>query len=59
MVARAAALATGLYLYYAAQSPVETELIVPFFKDVAVGLGGWYVALVFAPLYNLFVAKFG
>ncbi len=42
-----AALATGLYLFYAAQSPVETQLIVPFFKDVAIGLGGWYVALVY------------
>jgi len=42
-----AALATGLYLFFFAQSPAETELIVPFFKDVAIPLGGWYVAVVY------------
>lgn len=42
-----AALLTGLYLYYFAQSPVETVLIVPFFKDVAIALGGWYVVIVY------------
>jgi phospho-N-acetylmuramoyl-pentapeptide-transferase len=42
-----AALITGLYLYYAAQSPAETALIVPFFKDVAVPLGGWYILLLY------------
>ncbi len=42
-----AALATGLYLFYSAQSPAETELIVPFFKDIAVPLGGWYLLLVY------------
>ncbi len=42
-----AALATGLYLYYAAQSPAETELIVPFFKEVALPMGVWYMVLVY------------
>ena len=42
-----AALATGLYLYHGAQSPAETELIVPFFKDVAIPMGAWYVVLVY------------
>ncbi|MGD2074166.1 MAG: phospho-N-acetylmuramoyl-pentapeptide-transferase [Gammaproteobacteria bacterium] len=42
-----AALAAGMYLYYYAQSPLETQLFVPFFKDVAVALGGWYVVLVY------------
>ncbi|VAW75348.1 Phospho-N-acetylmuramoyl-pentapeptide-transferase, partial [hydrothermal vent metagenome] len=42
-----AALVTGLYLYYAAQSPAETELIVPFFKDVAIPLGAWYIVVVY------------
>ncbi len=42
-----AALAAGLYLYYYAQSPLETQLFVPFFKDVAVALGAWYVVLVY------------
>jgi phospho-N-acetylmuramoyl-pentapeptide-transferase len=41
------ALVTGLYLFYAAQSPAETELIVPFFKEVAVPMGGWYLVLVY------------
>ena len=43
----AVALLAGAYLFYAAQSPAETELIVPFFKDVAVPLGGWYVVLLY------------
>ena len=42
-----AALLAGAYLFYAAQSPAETELIVPFFKDVAVPLGGWYVVVLY------------
>jgi phospho-N-acetylmuramoyl-pentapeptide-transferase len=42
-----AAAAAGLYLFYYAQSPLETQLVVPFFKDVAVALGGWYVVLVY------------
>ncbi|VAW81887.1 Phospho-N-acetylmuramoyl-pentapeptide-transferase, partial [hydrothermal vent metagenome] len=33
--------------YYAAQSPAETELIVPFFKDVAIPLGAWYIVVVY------------
>jgi phospho-N-acetylmuramoyl-pentapeptide-transferase len=41
------ALLAGAYLFYAAQSPAETQLIVPFFKDVAVPLGGWYVLVVY------------
>ncbi|HFD78767.1 MAG TPA: phospho-N-acetylmuramoyl-pentapeptide-transferase [Gammaproteobacteria bacterium] len=42
-----AALATGLYLYSGAQSAAETQLIVPFFKDVAIPLGSWYVVVVY------------
>jgi phospho-N-acetylmuramoyl-pentapeptide-transferase len=42
-----AALAAGLYLFHYAQSPLETQLFVPFFKDVAVALGAWYVVLVY------------
>ena len=41
------AVATGLFLFYTAQSAVETELIVPFFKDVAINLGLWYLAIVY------------
>lgn len=32
-------LAAAIYLYVTAQSPAETELIVPFFKDVVIPLG--------------------
>lgn len=39
------ALVTGVLVFVTAQSPAETELIVPFFKDVAVSLGWWYVLL--------------
>jgi phospho-N-acetylmuramoyl-pentapeptide-transferase len=42
-----AAILAGGYLFYSAGSPAETELIVPFFKDVAVPLGGWYLLVVY------------
>lgn len=38
-------LGAALFLYYTAASPVETELIVPFFKDVAVQMGLFYIVL--------------
>ncbi|MFN2300717.1 MAG: phospho-N-acetylmuramoyl-pentapeptide-transferase [Gammaproteobacteria bacterium] len=40
-----AGLAAALALYFTAQSPTETALIVPFFKDVIVPLGPWYILL--------------
>jgi phospho-N-acetylmuramoyl-pentapeptide-transferase len=42
-----AALAAGIYLLSTAQSPAETQLITPFFKDVALPLGAWYVLVVY------------
>ncbi len=42
-----AGLVAALYLYYSAQSPVETQLIVPFFKGVAIDLGWLYVPLAY------------
>ncbi len=42
-----AALVAGVYLFYTAQSAAETELIVPFFKDVAIPLGAWYILVVY------------
>lgn len=39
------ALAVGGVLYYTAQTPIETQLIVPFFKDVAIELGLAYILL--------------
>jgi len=41
------ALGTALFLYHTAQSPTETELIVPFVKSVAIELGALYVALTY------------
>lgn len=38
-------LGASLVLYYTAASPVETQYIIPFFKDVAVDVGIFYVVL--------------
>lgn len=37
----------ALFLYNTATHPVETQLIVPFFKDVAIPLGMFYVVLTY------------
>lgn len=39
------ALAVGGFLFVTAQTPAETQLLVPFFKDVAIELGLGYVLL--------------
>ncbi len=41
------AFAAALYLYLTAASPAETQLIVPFFKDVAIPLGWGFVVLAY------------
>lgn len=41
----AIALVAALFLFYSARAPIETQLIVPFFKDVAIELGFAYVLL--------------
>ncbi len=41
------AIAAALFLYWSATNPVETELIVPFFKDIAVQLGVFYILLTY------------
>lgn len=38
-----AGLTAAVYLYATAQSPAETELIVPFFKDVIIPMGMGYI----------------
>ncbi len=38
-------LAAAVFLYVSAASPAETQLIVPFVKDVTINLGWMYVAL--------------
>ena len=43
----AGALGAGAALYWSAQSPVETQFIVPFFKDVAINLGLFYLVLAY------------
>lgn len=40
-------LAAGAFLYFTAQTPAETALIIPFFKNVAPSLGLWYLVLVY------------
>ncbi len=40
-------LACALFLYYTASIPAETQLIVPFFKDVAIDLGWGFVLLTY------------
>lgn len=40
-------LSAALFLYTTAQIPAETDLIVPFFKEVAIPLGGGFVVLAY------------
>jgi phospho-N-acetylmuramoyl-pentapeptide-transferase len=42
-----AGLATAIFLYYFAQSPAETSLIIPFVKDVLPQLGIFYVVMTY------------
>ncbi len=39
--------AAGFYLYFTATQPVETQLLVPFLKDVWLPLGPFFIVLVF------------
>lgn len=43
----AVALAAASFLYVSAEAPVETELIVPFFKTVIIDLGAWFIPLAY------------
>ena len=43
----AVGLGVALYLYYSAQLPAETHLIVPFFKEVALDLGPGFILLTY------------
>jgi phospho-N-acetylmuramoyl-pentapeptide-transferase len=40
-----AGLVASLFLFYTAESPVETELLVPLFKNIAIPLGFGFIAL--------------
>ncbi|MBX9704968.1 MAG: phospho-N-acetylmuramoyl-pentapeptide-transferase [Gammaproteobacteria bacterium] len=41
------ALAVAFYLFYTAQTPAETQLLIPFFKQVVVNLGWFYIVLTY------------
>ncbi len=43
----AAGLFIAITLYVTAQTPAETQLLVPFFKDIHVDLGLWYILFVY------------
>ncbi|HSM68423.1 MAG TPA: phospho-N-acetylmuramoyl-pentapeptide-transferase, partial [Xanthomonadales bacterium] len=40
-------LAAAVYLWSSAQIPAETELIVPFFKNIVIPLGAWYILVTY------------
>jgi phospho-N-acetylmuramoyl-pentapeptide-transferase len=40
-------LAAAVFLYYTAKTPVETALIVPFFKDIALPMGIFFVVFTY------------
>jgi phospho-N-acetylmuramoyl-pentapeptide-transferase len=40
-------LSAAVFLYYTAQTPVETQLLLPFLKDVAIDLGWGYILLTY------------
>lgn len=42
-----AGLACAIFLYMTAQSPAETSLLIPFFKDVLIPLGPWFMVLTY------------
>ncbi|MCY4215268.1 MAG: phospho-N-acetylmuramoyl-pentapeptide-transferase [Gammaproteobacteria bacterium] len=46
-------LAAALFLYLSAELPAETDLIVPFFKTVAIPLGVGYVALAYLVIVGM------
>ena len=43
----AAGLIAAILLYTTAQSPAETELLIPFFKNVHIDMGLWYIVFVY------------
>lgn len=42
-----AGLGVAIFLYSTAQVPAETQLFIPFFKNVAIDLGLWYILLTY------------
>ncbi|MEZ5505390.1 MAG: phospho-N-acetylmuramoyl-pentapeptide-transferase [Gammaproteobacteria bacterium] len=42
-----AGLGVAFFLYYTAQTPAETQLLVPFFKNVQIDIGWFYIVLTY------------
>ncbi len=42
-----AGLAAACVLYLTATSPAATQLLIPYFKDVSIGLGPWFIVLAY------------
>ena len=42
-----AGIAVAVFLYFSAKTPVETELIVPVFKQFVLALGPWFILLTY------------
>lgn len=40
-------LAAAVYLYSIADAPAQTALLIPYFKDVSIQLGPWYILLTY------------
>jgi phospho-N-acetylmuramoyl-pentapeptide-transferase len=40
-------LGAAIFLYMTTQTPAETQLIVPFFKEIVIPLGAWYLLVVY------------
>lgn len=40
-----AGIGAAVFLYYSAQVPAETQLFIPFFKDIAIDMGLFYIVL--------------
>ena len=43
----AAGFLSAALLYFTAQTPAETQLLIPFFKDVVIDLGPWFIVLAY------------
>lgn len=41
------ALAAAFYLYYSAKVPVQTELMLPFFKNLFIAMGAYFIVLTY------------
>jgi len=43
----AAGFISAMLLYFTAQSPAETQLLIPFFKNVVIDLGPWFIVFTY------------